>query len=150
MPKMKRLEWQTIWYFNETNPMTIQPTTSYIKRKRARRPKAYKWHNGNAYLNSPVKHAFFTIVIVDISILLFVEQTRGPLIYEQLLKAIFMQALCLFMLTDSKLMLALASVTNRPLSTMKVAAFFIMLGSFYLFFITTQGLPFQNGIIGCG
>ncbi|KRG34256.1 MULTISPECIES: hypothetical protein [unclassified Psychrobacter] len=45
MPKMKRLEWQTIWYFNETNPMTIQPTTSYTKRKRARRPKAYKWHN---------------------------------------------------------------------------------------------------------
>lgn len=150
MPDMTKGRWETIWYFNATNPMTIQPTTSYIKRKRARRPKAYKWHNGNAYLNSPVKHAFFTIVIVDISILLFVEQTCGATIYEQLLKAICMQALCLFMLTDSKLMLALASVTNRRLSTMKVAAFFIMLGSFYLFFITTQGLLLQNGIIECG
>ncbi|WP_201614577.1 hypothetical protein [Psychrobacter sp. JCM 18902] len=150
MPDMTKGRWETIWYFNETNPMNIQPTTSYIKRKRARRPKAYKWHNGNAYLNNYVKHAFFTIVIVNISILLFVKQNCGATIYEQLLKAIFMQALCLCMLTDSKLMLALASVTNRPLSTMRVAAFFIMLGSFYLFFITTQGLPFQNGITGCG
>ena len=122
--------------------MNIQPTTSYIKKKRARRPKVYQGHNENAYLNSSVKYAFFTMVIIDISILLFVNQTCGAIIYEQLLKAIFMQALCLCMLTDSKLMLALASVTNRPLSTMKVAAFFIMLGSFYLFFITTQGLPF--------
>ena len=90
------------------------------------------------------------MIIVDISILLFVEQTRGPLIYEQLLKAIFMQALCLFMLTESKLMLWLASVTSRQLGTMRVAAFFIMLGSFYLFFITIQGLPLQKGITGCG
>ncbi|MGP5174488.1 hypothetical protein [Psychrobacter immobilis] len=150
MPDMTKGRWETVWYFNATNPMTIQPTTSYIKRKRARRPKVYQRQNGDAYLNSSVKHAFFTIVIVDISILLFVEKTCGATIYEQLLKTIFMQALCLFMLTDSKLMLWLASVTNRPLSTMKVAAFFIMLGSFYLFFITTQGLPFQNGIIGCG
>ncbi|MDN5802084.1 MAG: hypothetical protein L0H34_06235, partial [Psychrobacter sp.] len=107
-----------------------------------------------------VKYAFFTIVIIDISILLFVNQTCGAIIYEQLLKAIFMQALCLFMLTDSKLLLALASIVNRPLvfagianrplATMKVAAFFVMLGSFYLFFIATQGVPFQNGMTGCG
>lgn len=142
MPDMTKGRWETIWYFNETNPMTIQPTTSYMKRKRARRPKVYQGHNENAYLNSSVKYAFFTIIIIDVSILIFVEQTCGPVVYEQLLKAILMQALCLFMLTDSKLMLALASVTNRQLATMKVAAFFIMLGSFYLFFIATQGLPF--------
>ena len=148
MPDMTKGRWETIWYFNETNPMTIQPTTSYMKRKRARRPKVYQRHNGNAYLNSYVKYTFFTMVIVDISILLFVEQTCGAIIYEQLLNIIFMQALCLFMLTDSKLMLVLASVTNRPLvftditnrplATMKVAAFFVMLGSFYLFFIATE------------
>ena len=152
MPDMTIEIWETIWYYNETYPMDIQPTTSYIKRKRARRPKAYQRYNENAYLNSSVKYTFFTIIIIDISILLFVNQTCGVIVYEQLLKAIFMQALCLFMLTDSKLMLALASVvnrplvfidiTNRPLATMKVAAFFVMLGSFYLFFIATQGLPF--------
>ena len=152
MPDMTIEIWETIWYYNETHPMDIQPTTSYIKRKRARRPKAYQRYNENAYLNSSVKYTFFTIIIIDISILLFVNQTCGVIVYEQLLKAIFMQALCLFMLTDSKLMLALASVvnrplvfidiTNRPLATMKVAAFFVMLGSFYLFFIATQGLPF--------
>ena len=140
--------------------MNIQPTMSYIKRKRIRRPKVYQRHNENAYLNSSVKYAFFTIIIINISILLFINQTCGAIIYEQLLKAIFMQALCLFMLTDSNLMLALASVVNRPLvfadianrtlATMKVAAFFIMLGSFYLFFIATKGLVFQNGMTGYG
>ncbi len=39
MPDMTKGRWETIWYFNATNPMTIQPTTSYIKRKRARRLK---------------------------------------------------------------------------------------------------------------
>ncbi|SLJ84302.1 hypothetical protein [Psychrobacter sp. DAB_AL43B] len=115
MPDMTIEIWETIWYFNETNPMDIQPTTNYIKRERVRRPKAYKRHNGNAYLNSYVKYAFLTIIIIDTTILLFVEHTCGPVVYGQLLKAIFMQALCLFMLTDSKLLLALASIVNRPL-----------------------------------
>lgn len=60
--------------------MTIQPTTSYIKKKRARRPKVYQRYNGNAYLSSSVKYAFFTIVIIDISILLFVNKTCGAVI----------------------------------------------------------------------
>ena len=60
MPDMTIEIWETIWYYNETHPMDIQPTTSYIKRKRARRPKAYQRYNENAYLNSSVKYTFFT------------------------------------------------------------------------------------------
>ena len=154
MPNMNeptsRKKHLTIWYFNETNQSDDQNNIDYIKNERVRRNKGYKLYDGNVYLNNYVKYAFFTIVIIDIAILLFVEQTCGPVVYGQLLNAIFMQVLCLFMLTDSKLILALASVTNRQLATMKVAAFFVMLGSFYLFFITTQGLLFQNGIKGCG
>ena len=84
MPDMTKGRWETIWYFNATNPMTIQPTTSYIKRKRARRPKVYQRHNGNAYLNNYVKYTFFTTVIVDISILLFVEQICGAIMKDYL------------------------------------------------------------------
>ncbi|MGP9525966.1 hypothetical protein ACT3QO_12470, partial [Psychrobacter sp. AOP7-D1-15] len=65
-------------------------------------------------------------------------------------QAIGMQILCLFMFADSKWMIALARVVNRQLDTIKVAAFFIMLGSFYLFFLATKGVVFQNGLKWCG
>ncbi|PYE38786.1 hypothetical protein [Psychrobacter fozii] len=150
MPDMTIDMWQTIWYFNETNPMDIQPTTNYMQKKRVKRLKGYQLFNVDPSLNNYVKYAFLTIAIVDVSIFLFVEQTCGAVIHRQLLHAIYMQILCLFMFADSKWMIALARVVNRQLATMKVAAFFIMLGSFYLFFLATKGVAFQNALKWCG
>ena len=141
MPKMKRLEWHTIWYLNETNQLDNQSDIDYIKVKRIRYDKSRQLWS---------RDAFIIIIIVDVIILLFVEQTCGAVIYGQLLHAIYMQILCLFMFADSKWMIALARVVNRQLDTIKVAAFFIMLGSFYVFFLAAKGVVFQNALKWCG
>ena len=109
---------QIIWYLNETNQLDNQSDIDYIKVKRIRYDKSRQLWS---------RDAFFIIIIVDVIIFLFVEQTCGAVIYQQLLQAIGMQILCLFMFADSKWMIALARVVNRQLDTIKVAAFFIML-----------------------
>lgn len=100
-------------------------------------------------MNNTAKCIIITIIGVDLLIFLFVKKTCGPTIYLQILESISMQALSLLFSIDSKFSRIFINIFNINLANLKVAAFFIILGSFYLLLLAIQGVIFQNPIRGC-
>ncbi len=61
-----------------------------------------------------------------------------------------MQSFVMFIFIDSKLRNIFFEKINASLNTLKVAGFFIAIGSFYLMFLAKQGIYVVGSIRACG
>ena len=100
-------------------------------------------------MSNRIKVLLFFIILVDVLILGFLNQSCGPIFYFQLLQAVFMQLFALLLAVDSPISRTIAGFLKKNPATLKVAAFFLIALSFYLLYLASSGVPFQNTVQIC-